>query len=73
MKDLLSKEHYCHNAHTILIKSTAYRPSIYGLPPSIIFALKHGFNYEDALASQNSAFSQIRGSQKKIASSIIIV
>ena len=29
MKDLLSKEHYCHKVHTILIKSNAYRsPSI---------------------------------------------
>ena len=28
MKDLLSKEHYCHNVHTILIKSIGYRPPI---------------------------------------------
>ena len=43
MKDLLSKEHYCQDVHTILIKSSGYRPPppttpppLYGLPPSII-------------------------------------
>lgn len=27
MKELLSKEHYCYNTNTLLIKSSAYHPS----------------------------------------------
>ena len=39
MKDLLSKDHYCYKIHTLLMKSSAYSPSIdnplYGLPTRI--------------------------------------
>ena len=27
MKDLLSKRHYCYKTHTLLMKSSAYRPA----------------------------------------------
>ena len=32
MKDLLSKEHYCYKFQTLLVKSSAYAPSI-EIPP----------------------------------------
>ena len=36
MKGLPSKEHYCYKIHTLLMKSSAYVPSIANLPVWII-------------------------------------
>ena len=41
MKDLLNKEHYCYNIHTLLMKSSAYllfyrQPLYMGYTPSAI-------------------------------------
>ena len=34
MKDLLSKEHYCHKIHTLLMKSIAYPSPCTDPPPT---------------------------------------
>ena len=35
MKDLLSKEHYCHKSHTLCYKSGAYPPPLLKANPLV--------------------------------------
>ena len=59
MKDLLSKEHYCHKVHTLLMKSSAYPPCLPPpslrcmdfLPLSLLYKYGKGSPCEDILGS----------------------
>ena len=60
MKDLLSKEHYCYEIHTSLMKSSAYLFSIDTHPP--IWATLHF--YKKILIPPSVIFKKFKPSYK---------